>query len=113
MATNDSPREVYKFVGMKDAGYNVERIIVEGSTSNPERYVDKGGTIELTDEEVKHLRGLGHNLVKQGGEEKAEESDGESEPERGETQTVASGAQAPASSPAKDKRPGSPGAGKN
>jgi hypothetical protein len=112
VATKDSPLEVYKFTGMKDLGTHVDRIIVEGSTSNPERYVDLGGTIELTEEEASDLKASGHKLTKQS-EESSKDDSGEGEPERGSTQTVASGAQAPASSPEKDKRPGSPGAGKN
>lgn len=60
----DHPQEVvtametkeYRFDGDKTPGRKTGRIIVEGSSTNPIRYADKGGTVALSDDEATRLR---------------------------------------------------------
>jgi len=45
----------YRYTSNKRADDQTTRIILEGSSSDPKRYVDLGGEIELSDKEVQQL----------------------------------------------------------
>lgn len=51
----EEPRTTYKFNGPKKQGSSTSRIIVEGSTMNPVRFADIGGSVDLTEAEHKDL----------------------------------------------------------
>lgn len=50
MAT-ETETTTYRFNGSKQPGVRTRRLILEGTHDNPERYVDRGETIGLTEEE--------------------------------------------------------------
>lgn len=58
--------EKYTYKGSKVPGKGAGRVILEGSVSDPKRYVDVGKDIDLSEDEVKNLRAKGLNLVKIG-----------------------------------------------
>lgn len=64
----------YKFKGRKTHGDTTARLVLEGSTSDPKRYVDRDGEIELTDEEVESLRKNGYDFHKVGESEEEQKS---------------------------------------
>ena len=101
--------ETYRFDGAKNPADKTARVILEGSTSNPESYVDLKDTIELDDEKVKELRAAGLKFTKVN-EDGSDEDEGSptGEPEtRAEQQKdqVASGAQHAAATKDKDNTP--------
>lgn len=53
---DNTPKSKYKLVGAKGPGEKVDRIILEGTSSNPDRYIDTGGDAELTEAEAADLR---------------------------------------------------------
>jgi hypothetical protein len=58
--------EKYIFNGSGNQGEVVDRLVLEGTSTNPKRYLDNGGDAEtLTEEEVKNLRKAGYKLTKQ------------------------------------------------
>jgi hypothetical protein len=72
--------EKYVFHGSSNQGEVVDRLVLGGTSTAPERYLDSGGAAGvLTEEEVKKLRNAGYKLTKQSGEvaEKQEENSGE------------------------------------
>jgi hypothetical protein len=97
----------YKFGGSKTEGREVSRLILEGSSTNPTRYVDLGGSVELTDEEYERFKGS-YKLRKtddDGGEEQQQGSGApETKADQQEAQ-VASGAMAPPASAETDNTP--------
>lgn len=82
--------ESYKFNGTKTPGEVVNRLVLEGSSTNPARYVEVGSTIELTDEEVKDLRSRNFNLTK--ASDDSEESRSSQEPQSKTEQAAAQAA---------------------
>lgn len=55
--------EKYYFHGSKNQGEVVDRVVLSGTSVNPERFLEVGGPSEvLTDEEVKELRAMGYDL---------------------------------------------------
>jgi len=70
----------YKLYGSKRPGEKVDRVLLEGTSSNPEKVMVRGGDpVELSDESVAELRARGIDLRKVS-------SAGESE-EKAETET--------------------------
>lgn len=61
----------YKLMGSNRPGEKVDRIVLEGPSSDPTRYIDLGEKGNLTAEEVTQLRRQGYKITKQ--------ADGESE----------------------------------
>jgi len=56
----------YKLYGTKVRGEKVNRVILEGTSASPVRWIDvRGDPVELTEEEVETLRGRGLELRKQ------------------------------------------------
>lgn len=97
----------YKFGGSKTPGDGTNRLVLEGTSVNPDRYVDVGGTIELSDDEVKELRERGFSFTKTSDSGDDEES-ASSEPDSRAAQQAAqeaSGAQHPAATSDKDNTP--------
>ena len=102
----------YKFNGSKQSWDKTSRLILEGSSgeAEPARYVDKGGTIELSDEEYESLKGsyklsrVGDEQTPQGEEQKAGSNEPQTPAEQQEAQ-VASGAQHAAATTDKDNTP--------
>ena len=63
--SNNGQRTSYKLVGGR-----VQRIVLEGSPSNPVKYVDfPGGVGKLTADEAQAVRDAGYELEETGGEE--------------------------------------------
>lgn len=54
----------YKYHGSSVPGSAAGRVILEGSVSEPKRFVDPGHTIELSDEELESLKGRGLKFIK-------------------------------------------------
>jgi hypothetical protein len=77
----------YKFLGMKADWDRTNRLILEGTSTNPERYVDRGGTIKLSDEEAERLKKSGVKL------RKADEPDEDSTPKGGSSEGEGSSGQ--------------------
>jgi hypothetical protein len=46
----------YKLVGAKGSGERVDRVLLEGTSTNPVRYLDLGTEIDLTEEEAEEIR---------------------------------------------------------
>lgn len=67
--------ETYRFTGSKVQGDNTQRIILEGSTSDPKRFIDRGNSGEMTEEEVKEYRAMGFNFTKLNEEQVATEQE--------------------------------------
>lgn len=57
-------KTLFKLEGSKAQGEVVDRIILEGSSVFPERYLDLDGTEYLTEEEEQDLRDRGYKLRK-------------------------------------------------
>lgn len=55
--------KTYRFTGMKDDWNTTDRIILKGSTDNPEEYITKGGIGDLTQEQYEDLKAHGHKLT--------------------------------------------------
>lgn len=91
----------YRFKGSKRQGDNTERLILEGSVEDPKRFVDRGGTVELSDDEVTELRASKYEFVKVS-DEQAESDSGEQEPVKGQDQAGTS--QNPSGLPAKEQK---------
>lgn len=47
----EEQRTAYTFLGSKQQGVKLGQLIVEGSTANPVRFAERGGVVELTDDE--------------------------------------------------------------
>lgn len=71
----------YKLKGSKNLGERVDRVILEGSSANPVRFIDLNGEGDLTEEELQTLRADGYELVKVG---EAEEDDDDDKPDAGD-----------------------------
>lgn len=101
----------FKFTGMKNDWDKTSRLIAEGSVSKPVRYADKGGTLELTDDEAKELRAQGFKLSESSEDQTQAEKDEEAKSGEAETRAqqqaaqVASGAQHAAATQTKDNTP--------
>lgn len=102
MAENEEGK--YRLTGHKEPGRRVSRLILEGTTSDPKRFVDNGGVIDLTSDEVTDLRKRGYELKKLDAEqakavedEQGESSDSEptTKKEQQKAQEATSGAQGP------------------
>jgi hypothetical protein len=52
----------YKFIGTKGPGEKVDRLVLEGTSANPIRYIDVGGEGEMTEAEAETVRAE-HGLV--------------------------------------------------
>jgi hypothetical protein len=66
--------ETYRFGGSKVPGTASSRLILEGSVRDPKKYVDKGGTVELDEEQATSLRKRGYTLTKASDAEVSETS---------------------------------------
>ena len=66
----------YKLTGTKNSGEKVGRVILEGTTADPARFIDLGGEGDLTDEEHKRLVAGGYRLRKVG-EDSDDDNEGE------------------------------------
>lgn len=107
MAKNDKAR--YKLLGTKNQGEQIARVVLEGSTSNPKRWIDLDGRADLTESEVERLRRQGLILHKVGeatGDKTNDEPSVAKTKEQQQAAQVASGAQHPAVDPDKDNTPG-------
>lgn len=62
---DDEARETYRVQGTSVEGQTLSRVIVEGSSTNPKRYADVGGDIELSEAEAADLKASGVKLRKQ------------------------------------------------
>lgn len=71
----DETTERYRLLGMKGQGEKVDRVVLEGSSADPVRYIDLGGEGDLTEEEVKDLRASGHDIRKVGDSDEPDKSD--------------------------------------
>lgn len=69
----------YKFGGSKVPGSEVNRLVVKGSSTNPDEYVDVGGTVELSDEQVEQYRKSGLKFTKSDASD-SDDSNGDDEP---------------------------------
>lgn len=50
----------YKLIGSKHQGQKMDRVILEGSTSNPIRWMDREGEpVELSEDDLATLKGMG------------------------------------------------------
>lgn len=57
----------YKLHGSKRQGERVDRVILEGTSSNPVKWMEVGGdAVELSEEQVADLRARGVDLRKSG-----------------------------------------------
>lgn len=83
-----------KYTSNKGQGDGTTRIILEGTSTEPERFVDQGGEIELTDKELASLRKR-HNFSEVGGsdsqEGKSQESTDRTSESAGSKQTGSAG----------------------
>lgn len=103
----------YRYTGHKKVGPPPARIVLEGSITNPERYVDLKGQIELEDEEVESLKSSGIELRRVSEEKSASgDNDGDDKDSREAQQEgqTPSGAQGP---PARGRGSGKPSTGDN
>lgn len=88
MATN------YKFGGSNVPGMEVNRLIMKGSSTNPDESVEMGGIVELSDDQVKMYRSQGLKFTKTD-----DEPDGNSGDGAPETQAEQAAAQAETAQP--------------
>lgn len=66
----------YKYVGHEVPGTKIDRILLKGTSSNPEDYIDLNGpSVELSDADHKKLVDQGYKLHKTGGPPLDEKSD--------------------------------------
>lgn len=65
----------YKLYGSKNLGEKVDRVILEGSTDSPERWIDLHGEADLTDEDLATLKAMNLDVRKVPGQEGEETSD--------------------------------------
>jgi hypothetical protein len=57
----------YKLHGSKRPGEKVDRVLLEGTSSNPVKWIDVGGdAVELNEEQVAELRSRGVDVRKSG-----------------------------------------------
>jgi hypothetical protein len=64
----------YKLYGMKGPGERVDRVVLEGSTADPQLFLDvNGDEVDLTEEQVKALRASGHDIRRMGDSESSSE----------------------------------------
>lgn len=50
----------YKLIGSKHQGQKMDRVILEGSTSNPIRWMERDGEpVELSEDDLATLKGMG------------------------------------------------------
>jgi len=57
----------YKLYGSKREGERVDRVLLKGTSSNPEEYLEVGGeAVELNEEQVTSLRAQGIDIRKSG-----------------------------------------------
>jgi hypothetical protein len=76
----------YKLYGTKVRGEKVNRVILEGTSAHPVRWIDvRGDSVELTEEEVETLRARGLELRKQVSSSEEPEQQAET-PEEAESQ---------------------------
>jgi hypothetical protein len=71
---DEQAKETYRVVGSSVQGQTLSRVILKGSSTNPERFADVGSDIELTAEEVADLKASGVKLRKQGDSEETPDS---------------------------------------
>lgn len=102
----DQPTENYRFTGMKESGEKVDRIILEGSSHEPVRWIDLGGEGELTESEVTELRASGHKLSKVKSDGSTDDDDTEGEAPKVETRAEQQKAQAASTGNPPDKSSG-------
>ena len=98
----------YKFGGSNVPGQEVNRLVLEGTSVEPTKSVVIGGTVELTEEEVKEYRAAGLKFTKTNADGTEDDESTEQDPQtRAEQQAaqVATGA-GPAADPDKDNTPG-------
>jgi len=58
----------YKLYGSKRQGERVDRVLLKGTSTNPEEYLEVGGeAVELDEEQVAELRARGVNIRKANG----------------------------------------------
>jgi hypothetical protein len=78
----------YKLYGTKNQGERVNRVILEGSSSNPVRTIEVGGdAVELTEQEAEALLARGLDLrVRQGSGSEEEPKSQPAAPEEAEPQ---------------------------
>lgn len=76
--SDDGPKSRYKLVGAKGQGEKVDRLVLEGTSSNPTRYIDVGGEGEMTEKEAEVAR-KEHGVVlrKVGDSEATDDSEGD------------------------------------
>lgn len=55
--------ETYRFKGRED-GLPVERLVLKGSTDNPEEWVDNDGIVDLTEDQLKDYKASGLKFTK-------------------------------------------------
>lgn len=58
---DNTPLGRYKLMGAKGQGERVDRVVLEGPPSNPEKFVDLHGEVELTEKEAEAVR-KDHNV---------------------------------------------------
>lgn len=102
---SDTEHTRYRFDGTKNEGEKVDRIVLEGSSTDPTRWIDLNGEAELSPEEVESLRERGYKLHKTSStsvdEPQGSGETGESKPDENQGE---SGGEAPAVSTQADQQ---------
>lgn len=75
-------KATYRLVGAKEPGERIDRLVLEGSSTNPVRYIDLGGEGELTEAEAEVARKEHGAVLRKVGDA---DSDGEDETPKVET----------------------------
>jgi hypothetical protein len=71
---------VYKLMGSKGSGERVDRVVLEGTTANPVRYIDLGGEAEMTEEEAKQVSAEHYVRLRKQGEADDDDNEGDEAP---------------------------------
>lgn len=75
--SDDGPKSRYKLVGAKGQGERVDRLVLEGTSSNPTRYIDLGGEGDMTEKEAETARKEHGVVLRKVGDPEATDDDSE------------------------------------
>lgn len=70
-----SDTKMYRLTGTRNIGEVVDRILVEGSSHDPEVYIDADNAAPLTEEQVARFRKMGYKLTEVNEEKVVQVSD--------------------------------------
>jgi hypothetical protein len=89
----------YKLYGSKREGERVDRVLLKGTSSDPEEYLEVGGeAVELNEEQVASLRAQGIDIRKSG----STDDDDDNQPGAEQQGAEQGAADAPATNPPGD-----------